>query len=193
VDSATYQTRLESNACTYSESCGRTPTDDSSLCERHLQKERKRAAAGMKRLFDTRVARGHCGHCGTPRKAGKRCPRCAAKRGAIAVDALTEKLTVAADTWRKDGDGWERYRGKGRRGPPPITKVADEDLAAAERELAKARAALAYYASPEVQEQGRIAKQGVKNVAIAQLALAARFVDQIVDVLRGGGSRKAGT
>ncbi len=96
-------------------------------------------------------------------------------------DVHVEVDATRGDQWRKDGDGWKRYRGKGKRGPAGAAVNDEQDLKDAEKALESGRKALAYARSAEVAGMPRIQRTGVKNEALGYLALAARFLDEVVD------------
>lgn len=79
---------------------------------------------------------------------------------------------------RPDRDGFHRYRGSGRRGPPGAAKAADEALAMALDELAGAREELRQaYATPPDERQAR--REALAS-ALSKVALAGRFCDQLL-------------
>lgn len=85
-----------------------------------------------------------------------------------------------ADPFRRDNDGWKRYRGKGRRGPRAAGVTDEADLRDAEKALEAGRLALAYARSPEVKAMPRIQRAGVKQEAVAKLALSAGLLAEVV-------------
>jgi hypothetical protein len=88
---------------------------------------------------------------------------------------------------RPDGSGFHRFRGQGRRGPPAAAKALDEHLAMACDELVAAREQLAAaYAMPTEEREERAARREAFKTALAKLALAGRFVDDVI--LRHGGT-----
>lgn len=132
-------------------------------------------------------AKGLCGECRKVKSETYACAACTVKRGKV-PKKWKEKQDWSAkgsDPWRKDGDGWQRYRGKGRRGAPPAAAGDDSDIASALDALEKGRAALLYARSPEVTALPRIQRKGARDEAVALLALAARFLDDVCD--RNGG------
>lgn len=121
-----------------------------------------------------------CRGCKTPRKPGQKCGVCAARRPGREPEAAVN-ASVNADPFRREpGTGWKRYRGKGRRGPRAAGVTDEQDLVDAEKALEAGRLALAYARSPEVQAMPRIQRAGVKDAAVARLALAAGFVADVV-------------
>ena len=187
MDAETYQTRLEDNACTGAAGCKRPTEDGSSLCKRHRKMQLKRQQRSMAKLRDRWEADGRCRGCGTPKKLDRRCAVCAARRPERirdeAVNAAVNATT--SDPFRRDNDGWKRYRGKGRRGPPAAAVNDEQDLADATKALERGRQALAYARSPEVQALPKIQRAGVRNEALAHLGLVARTVEEVAARNRG--------
>lgn len=182
MDAETYQARLLDNKCTGAAGCQRTPEDGASQCKQHLYAQRKRQRKSMAGLRARREANGECLTCGTPRKLGQKCVVCVARRtDRIPDEAVNASVNVnPADPFRRDNDGWRRYRGKGRRGPRAASVGDEQDLRDAEKQLEAGRKALAYARSPEVQAMPRIQRAGAKSAAVAHLALAAGFVADVV-------------
>lgn len=141
----------------------------------------------MAKIRDRREAEGKCRACGTPRKPNQRCSSCAAKRPErITDDAVNVTVNAAgADPFRRDADGWKRYRGKGRRGAPGAAVNDEQDLADATKALERGRQALAYARSPEVQALPKIQRAGVRNEALAHLGRVARTVEEVAARNRG--------
>lgn len=175
----------ETPLCTYP-GCDLPPADDHLQCKGHRAEHRKRARASAQRRRDQLAAAGKCTQCGTPRKPGQRCVVCRARRCRIAPDdAVDNKVdsggSAQSDQWRKDNDGWARYRGKGRRGAPAAGVNDEQDLRDALKALVAGQKALAYARSPEVQALPRIQRASVRREAAAFLAHAARFLDEVVE------------
>lgn len=194
VDAELYQQRLEANECTYSTACRRSAADGTAYCPRHLKKTRKRVAARMEQIRDQREAAGLWRSCGHPKKLGQRCAVCAAKRPErIVDDAVTASVTAhQTDPFRRDSDGWKRYRGKGRRGAPGAAVNDEQDLHDATKALERGRQALAYARSPEVERLPRIQKRAVLNEALAHLGLAGRTLGEVTQRNQGRGPARAG-
>lgn len=184
MDSETYQTRLIDNACTGSAGCRRPTVDGTSQCKRHLKAARRRSKLAKRRQRDRLAAQGKCRSCGTPRKPKQRCAVCAAKRPErIRVGAV--HAAVNGDPFRRDNDGWKRYRGKGRRGAPGAAASDDQDLVDATKALERGRQALAYARSPEVQALPKIQRAGVRNEALAYFGRVVRTVEEVAARNRG--------
>jgi hypothetical protein len=96
---------------------------------------------------------------------------------------------LGGDPWRKDSDGWNRYRGKGRRGAPGAAVNDAEDLRYALQTLERGAQALAYSRSPEVQELPRIQRRAVVNEALSHLGLAGRTLGDVAARNRERGPR----
>lgn len=139
----------------------------------------------MARKRDRWAAQGKCRGCGTPRKPKQRCAVCAARRPErIRVEAVDSGVD-ARDPFRRDNDGWKRYRGKGRRGAPGAAASDEQDLVDATKALERGRQALAYARSAEVQALPKIQRAGVRNEALAHLGLVARTVEEVTARNRG--------
>lgn len=178
----TYAERQAASRCVYSSRCKRQLADGADLCDRHLKRKRRVQRTSAKEARDNNRTLGLCAFCPT-KSATYRCAACAVKHGqtpslrvASGVDAAPQ-----SDQWRKDNDGWARYRGKGRRGAPAAGVNDEQDLRDAEKALEAGRKALAYARSPEVQALPRIQRASVRREATAFLAHAARFLDEVVE------------
>ena len=158
---------------------------DASMCEQCLTKHRKQTLRSVRKLRRSRAAAGKCRYCGVPGVA--RCAACKKKQGRIPTVGGSAGGSAGQDKWRRDNDGWERYRGKGQRGAPSAAVNDDQDLISALKAFEAGRKALAYAHSPEVAALGRIQRKGARAAAAAQLALAARFIDDIVERNTDGG------
>lgn len=182
-----YMEKKLAGICTWHR-CTREPADGALLCAKHLAKHRKGDA---KRKRDVRAARRDAGLCAFCENKSDtyRCPTCAVKSNMIPRSSVRGSVSpdggAASDPWRKDGDGWARYRGQGRRGAPTAATNDEQDLHAALETFERGRAALAYAYSPEVAALPRIQRRSVRDEATALLALAARFLDDIVERNRG--------
>jgi hypothetical protein len=128
-----------------------------------------------------RRRRGLCAFCDRP-SVTYRCPVHAIRQGQIPTVRTPQSVTH--DQWRRDGNGWERFRGKGRRGAPTAAANDEADLIEATKALEKGRTALAYAHSPEVKQLGPIQRRAALEAAAAVLRHAAGFV---LDVVRRHG------
>lgn len=154
-------------------------------CQQHLEEARAAKRAYAKARRERETAAGRCAEgCGR-RTRRHRCEVCSIRYGAIPAKKVEQRVDngapSASDQWRADPDGFKRYRGRGRRGAP-ATGVNDErDLADALDALTKGREGLEYARSPLVQALPRIQRRDAINAATSLLALAARFIDDVVD------------
>jgi len=144
-------------------------------------KARKAAIATMRKVRDRREALGQWRGCGHP-KNGERCAVCAARRPErLTVEAVKAKFTQdRGDPFRRDNDGWKRYRGKGRRGAPGAAVNDEQDLRDAIKHLERGTQALAYARSAEVQALPRIQRRAVMDEAVDRLGLVGRAVSEVV-------------
>lgn len=161
--------------------------DDASMCPRCLKRHRKRNREGVAELRARRRAAGLCAYCET-KSVTYRCPvhRIAHDQVSSEWSKTRSSAQPGADQWRRDNDGWARFRGKGRRGAPGAAANDEQDLSSAKATMERGAAALRYARSPEVQALPRIQKKGAMAEAVAILELAARFLDDIT--MRNGGS-----
>ena len=136
----------------------------------------------MRKLRDRREAAGQWRGCGHPKNPGKRCAICAARRPErISDEAVTVELRQnRGDPFRRDNDGWKRYRGKGRRGAPGAAVNDEQDLRDALKHLERGTQALAYARSAEVQALPRIQRRAVMEEAVDRLGLVGRAVIEVV-------------
>ena len=167
--------------CTYGR-CGKPLAPDSLLCERHLRKERRRKNRQQKALRAARAAKGRCVTC-NEKSETYRCPKCVINEGRVkpTTGEARGEAMEQGDQWRRDANGWERFRGKGHRGAPPASVNDDQDLMSALGQLEKGRHALLYAHSPEVKAVGRHKQRDARAAAAAMLALAARLVAEVVE------------
>ena len=182
MDSARYLERQQTGQCAYSKRCKRELAPDSDLCARHLKRERKRKNEANTAARKNNRLLGLCAFC--PAKSESyRCPVCAVKHGQVptsrVADSVATDSPASPDPFRRDGDGWRRYRGKGRRGAPGAAVNDEQDLADATKALERGRQALAYARSPEVEALPRIQKRAVLNEALAHLGLAGRTLGEV--------------
>lgn len=154
--------------------------EDQALCDRCGRRERKRVRLAMRQIRAARRARGCCAYCET-KSTSYRCPAHAIKRGEIPTSGVTGSVTHGVgDQWRRDGNGWERFRGKGVRGAPTAAAKDEADLIEALKALEKGRKALAYAHSEPVRKLGRIQQADAREAAAGMLAMAARFVADVM-------------
>lgn len=186
-----YHERYAAGWCVYG-ACPRRaegwPDPTHHHCPRHKAKvqarQRLHRRVQRKQLADA----GKCIRCRKPSPT-YRCPGCAILDGVTLPTGSVSAsvVTTHGDQWRRDNDGWARYRGKGRRGPPPVQVNDDSDIASAMAAIDRGRAALVYARSVEVAQLGRITRKDALQAALSILAHAARFLEDLVD--RNGGIR----
>lgn len=111
----------------------------------------------------------------------------------LTEDAIHGEVHAAptSDPFRRDSDGWRRYRGQGRRGAPGAAVNDERDLADVTKALDRGRRALVYARSPEVEALPRIQKRAVMNEALAHLGLAGRTLGEVTARNSGRGPVKA--
>lgn len=173
-----YEERKLAGVCT--RGCGEPAADDQQMCERCLKRFRKQTRNAMRDLRAARRARGCCAYCET-KSASYRCPAHAIKRGEIpTAGVITSVIRGVGDQWRRDGNGWERFRGKGVRGAPTAAAKDEADLIEAVKALEKGRKAMAYAHSEPVKKLGRIQQADAREAAAGMLAMAARFVADVM-------------
>lgn len=184
-----YYERKATGRCTRS-GCPRDAAPDGQLCARHLKRKRRANRDSMRRLSRERREAGLCAAgCGAKCDTWY-CPACSIRRRRVPRAALGNALgrdaSDSGGTWRDDSSGWRRYRGRGKRGNPGPAVADERDLVDAADALKKGAEGLRYFRSPEVQALPRIQRKAAEDEAVALLALAARFVDEIVDRHRKG-------
>lgn len=155
---------------------------DHQVCPKCLPRHKWHAKMGMRALRRARRNDGQCAACGIKSET-YRCAACSTKAGRVPKDGgyPQGEAQRTDDQWRRDANGWARYRGKGRRGAPTAAANDDQDLESALDALVKGRKALAYARSPAVRAMPRIQRNGVMGAATSLIALAARFLDDVVE------------
>ena len=163
--------------------CKRSRWREGQKCRKHTLAGRKADRKYRRRVRAELEASAKCGTCESPKKPGQRCPVCRVRRDRVtATDAAVDnKVDDSKDPWRRDNDGWKRYRGKGKRGSPGVAASDELDLKIATDAVERGRKALAYARSPEVAALPRIQRRGVIAEATSLLAHAARAIDDVVD------------
>jgi hypothetical protein len=180
-----YLDRKLSGWCTYG-ACKQRAAEGFQLCSRHRARVNARKA---KRTAATRAALFEAGKCVRCRKPSTtyRCPGCRIADGTnLPRPSVADGVATDSDQWRRDGNGWERFRGKGHRGAPGAASTDEADLTEALKSLEKGRHALEYAHSDAVKALGRIARKDARARAAAILAHAARFIDDVVERNSGG-------
>ena len=151
------------------------------MCPRCLKRHRKRTREAMSALRERRRADGKCAYCET-KSVTYACPTHRIRGGQVPPQwSKPVSSSPDVDLWRKDGEGFKRYRGRARRGAPGAAVNDEQDLSSAADTLERGRAAMRYARSPEVLALPRIQRRSALNEAVSLLALAARFLDEVVD------------
>lgn len=160
--------------------CDQPAEDGFQLCPRHRARVNRAQRMSAKRIRSDRRAAGNCIQCGEPSKTSL-CPACVIRTNRVKPTTAVDASVDQGDQWRRDASGWERYRGKGHRGAPSAAINDDQDLRAAVEELERGRIALAYAHSDAVRQLGRISRRNARDAAAAILAMAARFITEVVE------------
>ncbi len=168
---------VDAGHCTYP-GC-MEPPGETDLCTKHQADAKKRKARSYARNKAKRKAGKLCMRCGRKRKPGSRwCVACLISYGRMIFRDRDKQRDKDA---RIEGDGYarERFRGQGKRGPQPKHQLDDQDLEAAVKELQRARAALQYAASEEVQALPRAQRQEAVAKAVALAIYGIRLAAQV--------------
>lgn len=177
------QTRYEEHKlagiCTRG-ACDQPAEDGFQLCPRHRARVNRVKRMSAKRVRAKRLDAGQCIQCATPSRTSL-CPGCVIRTDRVKSTTAVDQNVDQSDQWRRDASGWERYRGKGHRGAPSAAINDDQDLRAAVEELERGRIALAYAHSDAVRQLGRISRRNARDAAAAILAMAARFITEVVE------------
>ena len=186
---ADYQERKLDRRCTRYR-CKAQAVDGSQLCKRHGAADRKANASSHRRLRRERRDAGLCA-CGCGQKSPTwLAPSCAIRLGRVPRSAVPPAVPNrggrSGGVWRDDADGWNRFRGRGRRGAPPAGANDESDLRMILVAIQRGTEGLAYARSPAVQQLGRISRQAALNESAALFAHAARGLDDLVERLRKG-------
>lgn len=169
--------------CLYSIACPRRatgwPDPTHSMCDRHRVRDQKRQAKAKR---DRRSALSDAGKCVRCRKPSTtyRCPACRLKdQTTLPSKSVQAGVSAAPDQWRRDSDGWERFRGKGTRGGPKQSAMDDADLVKAQQSLERGRNSLVYANSAPVRAVSREAQRDAKAAAASILLMAAGFIRDV--------------
>lgn len=184
-----YLERKAAQQCTRP-GCERPLAPGSGLCARHLRKNRRAAARSLAARRSREREAGRCAE-GCGRKSETyRCMPCCIRLGRIPTVGVNRGVNnnprQPGGVWRDDVNGWNRFRGRGKRGAPPAGANDEFDIRMIFDAIQKGTAQLAYARSPEVQQLGRITKQAELDCAAGYYAHAARGLDDLVDRLRKG-------
>jgi hypothetical protein len=165
--------------------CDQPPAEDTQLCSRHLAKARRASRLSHRRRRRQRRDAGRCA-CGCGLKSATwYAPACAIRLNRIPASAVNPDVNHqpdqgAPDRWRRDNDGWQRFRGRSRRGNPPAGAKDDADLDEMLKLIERARVSYQYARSAEVAKLGTIQRQAAVDEADAIVALIARFADGVL-------------
>lgn len=173
----TYEERKVLGWCTYG-ACPRRAQEDSHLCKWHGQRVRAKQRRWVAAKRTELAGQGKCRRCRKP-STTVRCPACRVLDGCDLPPVVVARVVDIADPWRRDNDGWQRYRGKGRRGPPPAQVVDDEDLKAATESLERGRTSLAYANSDQVRALGKDHHKAARAAAASILGMASRMIEDV--------------
>lgn len=171
------------------ERCTRCPAEvppGEDLCGPCREDHRARCRKAMRAARARRRAAGQCLYCRRPSDV-VRCAACKIAQGRVPKPTTGDYPGdyPAQDKFRADANGWKRYRGRGRKGPPSIAAQDEHDLAAAAAQLERGREAARYARSAAVTALPRIQRVAAHSAAADELALAARLAGEVVDRLRG--------
>lgn len=172
-----YEDRKLSGLCTVN-ACKSLAEDGYQFCSRHRELRNRRKRRRQRVLRAELSSAGKCIGCRKPSQT-YRCPACRI-RDRTNLPSRSEAKSEVSDPFRRDNDGWARYRGKGKRGAPPQADIDADDLASALSELERGRQALIYAHSEPVKKIGRHAHRDAKAAAAGILALAAGFIAEVV-------------
>lgn len=176
-----YYERKAGGWCTYGQ-CGERAAPDHRHCYRHKVKVAARDAKALRARRRFARSRGLCAGagCGVASETYL-CPACRIKAGDLPPTnpERADVGTEALDPWRRDASGWERYRGKGRRGAPAASVVDEQDLAQALKSYERGRQSLVYAHSAAVKALGRDPQREARAAAGSILAGAARAIMEV--------------
>jgi len=176
-----YMERKLAGLCTQ---CGVPAAPDVQQCEVHIAKAREATReAAVRRRAQFRLE-GVCANgCGT-KSQRYYCAACTVKIARFPSHSVNVGVNVRpSDEYRtrKHADGRTRYHGQMVRGRQPTAQLDDQDITHAIEALQKARSALAYVASPAVQELPRIQREAAKREALSQADHGQRFIEDLLD------------
>lgn len=172
-------------------SCGQLAQDDSDFCGAHEEQKHDGQRRAMKALRKLRRKNKLCARCGRVSKSRYRCTACDIFDGRSPSTGVTggvsqthaERVAARLIPWTETATGAAsatnanrlRLRG-GKRGKRSKNVEDTADIRDLEKYVEKGKAALAYFASPEVQALGQIAKRGAEEAALSWFGLAARTI-----------------
>lgn len=168
--------------------CGDPADPDANLCRPHLEEQRARTRASMSKRRDLLRKARKCIDCTKPSRK-LRCRPCHkrklvadAERGGVNTGALgvhTSGDDHPDPTWRRDSEGWMRYRGQAKRGRQETAALDEQDIAYALDAILKAQHGQKLTQTPQVRELPRIQREAAAREWLALLDLAERFFDDV--------------
>jgi hypothetical protein len=178
----TYEERKLSGWCTYG-ACKRRAEGWPTPIHHHCKRHRMKVQARQRRWVDAKrtelTGQGRCRRCRKP-SSTVRCPRCKILEGSnLPTTVVDTVVDMTGDQWRRDADGWERFRGKGRRGAPKVSLTDEQDLITAVESLERGRQSLAYAHTAGVKARGRDAQIEARAAAASILAMVARQLAEV--------------
>jgi hypothetical protein len=188
-----YEQRKLAGLCTR---CGVPALEDGQLCAAHRDYERNRTQATITAMRKARRAAGCCIRCGRKSKRAE-CVACLVRAGRLPRSAIPRSnptVTQSRVDVVVEADGYERRRfvGQGRKGAPSKATLDRMDF----KDVAKAVAKFVEQVNGgyKLVDEGKLLPGDADAIAVAaldQLALASRFIDDILDRHRYGEAVKA--
>jgi hypothetical protein len=185
VEPRTYQERKEAGICTRA-GCSKLAGEESNECPRHQrdsQKRRRRHRMKARRLW---AKKRLCLRCGGKRAFGRKwCGRCLVREDRARTSAgdkqRDNKDDRTTDVLEADGYARSRYHGQSRRGQQKRHQLDAQDIDEAIERLQRAKRGVLLAAEAEEQQMPRVQRDEIRLAAMAQAALAGRFVEEILD------------
>lgn len=169
--------------------CQRAAADDSEKCAKHAEDQRRYQREYMARQRETWEKKRRCTRCGGKRAPkSKWCGGCLVKNERVHHSAVKSHVENRRDRIRARLIPWEnspqnagrvRLRG-GKRGAPSVEQLDGVDLRYARRDFDHGVEGLAYFRTPEVQSMGGMQRDDVKREALAKLAEARGWINDIL-------------
>ena len=191
-----YEQRKLAGLCTR---CGVAAVDGQQLCQPHLDYQRDVTSTWIAKRAAARRKAGCCIRCGRKSKRAE-CVSCLLKVGRLPRSAAPSNTKQTLDQSRVDvvveADGYERrrYVGQGRKGAPSKATLDRMDFKDVARAVEQVRIG---YAVIDDGKLGEAEADAMALAALDQLALASRFIDDILDrhrydeAVRGAGKLRA--
>lgn len=175
-----YQARLEANLCVHGQ-CGLPPVDGADRCARHREEQLERQRDSMRRLRRRRRRVRKCAEAGCANYSRRyRCPACSRLVGNRRAAGVKSGVNIAERTWR-EADGRTRFHGQLQRGRQSNLSLDTQDLGDAIKGLTRGIDDLTHAASPEIQQRPKAQRDEVKRAALARIAHAIRFAQEVLD------------